>query len=130
MDTLEAYDLEFAIVACGICLLSPIVWAHYYSVLLLPIAVLARQAFAWPEMGLASIGFLILVLVFSLPDQPFLAFSSLLQSQFGRPFGWVLGSLQTMAVLVLMSWLVMLRVRRTGGLLAVCRDGKAESKQE
>ncbi len=113
MDALEAYDLEFAIVACGICLLSPIVWAHYYSVLLLPIAVLARQAFAWPEMGLASIGFLILVLVFSLPDQPFLAFSSLLQSQFGRPFGWVLGSLQTMAVLVLMSWLVMLRIRGT-----------------
>jgi hypothetical protein len=92
-------------------LISPIVWPHYFSVMLLPLALIAKYGAEWSQDGIKKIGFLVLVLVLSLPDQPLAAVSHALRSQFGDQLGWFLGSFQTFALLGVMVWLVTIRTR-------------------
>jgi hypothetical protein len=107
----EREDTNFAIAICLMSLISPIVWPHYFSVMLLPLALIAKYGAEWSQDGIKKIGFLVLVLVLSLPDQPLAAVSHALRSQFGDQLGWFLGSFQTFALLGVMVWLVTIRTR-------------------
>jgi Glycosyltransferase family 87 len=103
-------DLDFAIATCLMCLISPIVWTHYYSVLILPLAVIAKHGVSWTQDGAPKVVFLLLVLVLSLPDPPVLAFSAMLQTGLGRTLSWLL-SPRTLAVLSVTIWLAVLKLR-------------------
>jgi hypothetical protein len=59
---------EYALFVASIPLLSPICWSHYFVVLLLPLAVLAKDAIREGRVSWSVWGLVGLVLVLALPD--------------------------------------------------------------
>jgi hypothetical protein len=108
--TVRNIDLDYSIFICIICLFSPIVWPHYLSMLLLPLAVILKQSGGGPYGSNLKAGLLLVTAVLSLPDQPVRAWSEMLESHLGHPLGWLLGSIQTFSVLALFAWLWWLRL--------------------
>jgi Glycosyltransferase family 87 len=67
-------DFDAGAFACLTTLLSPVSWQHYFSMLLLPLCVAARLAFAG-RSPLAVIAWCLIALSVSVPDAPFWALS-------------------------------------------------------
>ena len=109
-DNMDYLDFDFAVATCLMCLVSPIVWSHYLSVMILPLAVIAKHGVAWAQDGVEKISFLLLAIVLSLPDPPLLTLSGTLQAVLGRELSWFV-SPRTLAVVSAMVWLAALKLR-------------------
>lgn len=101
----QQIDLGFALFACMACLLSPTAWSHYFSLLVLPFAVLARYAVRWRTGWLDRIAFFSLLLMISFPDQAVAWFTSHIEMVLGTRLGGFLGSLPTLSMLGILFWL-------------------------
>jgi hypothetical protein len=101
-------DLEFALFVSLMPLLSPITWDHYLVVLLLPLAVVGRQALRSRSWRKAA-GFLALVVILTIPDTTFIWLSPIASHQLGLFWDALLQTLRPsvlVALSVSLAWLI------------------------
>ena len=87
-------------------LLSPIAWDHYLVILLLPLSVLGRRCLTLEAPWSSLLGYLLLVLVLSVPDTTFTWPSSLIAAPALRiATNLFFLPLRTYALFALCAWL-------------------------
>ncbi len=111
-DRGEKLDLNYALCVALMPLLSPIVWDHYLTVLVLPLMVLGKRVLrpsgSWP----AVVGFLVLGMVLLVPDTAFTWPASRMVERVMRLMADVfLLPLRTYAVIALSCWLALLAMK-------------------
>jgi hypothetical protein len=103
-------DIEYSLFTVLMVLLSPIAWAHYLVILILPFAVLGERALrrelTWPNM----IGFMALVIALTIPID-FLVFPFQVKRR-PESVHAHLASITTIAVGVLAIWIARLQTTR------------------
>jgi glycosyl transferase family 87 len=104
LNTVQRFDAELALFVCLSCLLSPICWSHYFVLLLLPLAVTLFTCTSSNSRA-SAVGWGLIALGLSLPDQPAWWLAQRLSLVFGARFGQFLAAFPTFAMLALTCWL-------------------------
>jgi hypothetical protein len=101
------YDLEYSLFVAAMPLLSPVAWFHYFVVLLLPLAVLAKVAMTQKGNTWSLSLLLGIVLILALPPQVNLRLHAIIQN-----FSWRLSFLPfllpPLAVTGIVGWIAIL----------------------
>jgi hypothetical protein len=116
------YDLEYSLFVGAMPLLSPVAWFHYFVILLLPLAVLAKVAMTQKGNTWSLSLLLGIVLILALPPQMNLRLHAIIQN-----FSWRLSFLPfllpPLAVTGIVSWIAILARKSTSRQNS--SDGKA-----
>lgn len=100
----EGLDLEYSLFLCLMPLLSPVVWDHYLTILLLPLAVVGQRVLAPPVSWPAVSGFLAIIVVLSIPILTILNLIWKYAEPRQRPWYALFDSLLMWAMLALFGW--------------------------